>query len=298
MLRLEDATPLAVNGTDLAVHVQGDGTPLVFVHGGVSDLRTWSKQVEVFSATYRTILYSRRYSRPSAPIPPDAGDPIRVHVEDLASLIQLLEAGPAHIVGHSWGGLVSLLLAKQSPQLCLSLVLIEPPTVSMHVSVPPTGPQMLRLFLESPRLALAIAKLGGRALGPAEKAFRRGDDKAAVELFGRGVLGNERFEALSAERYQQVWENRGPDRAQALHHDFPDLSRESFSDLAVPTLLISGAESPRVFPLLNEALLEQLPNGRSCVIPGASHIVHEDAPREFNSAVLEFLEGSTAKEHG
>ena len=29
-----------------------------------------------------------------------------------------------------------------------------------------------------------------RAFSPAEKAFRRGDDNAAIEHFGRGVLGN------------------------------------------------------------------------------------------------------------
>ena len=38
------------------------------VHGGVSDIRTWSMQFEEFSKTYRTIAYSRRFARPNAAI--------------------------------------------------------------------------------------------------------------------------------------------------------------------------------------------------------------------------------------
>jgi pimeloyl-ACP methyl ester carboxylesterase len=289
MLSFDQASSLTVNQNELVVQEAGTGAPLVLVHGGVSDLRTWSNQVDEFAGRYRTIIYGRRYHRPNPFIPPDVPDPIQTHVDDLAALIEALKAHPAHIVGHSWGGLIALLLAMQEPNLCRSLVLIEPPVVSMHVAIPPKISQMIRLFFQSPKLALGIAKLGGGALAAAEKAFRRGDDKAAIEYFGRGVLGNRAFETLSAERYQQVWDNRGSDRALALYQGFPDLIGASFSNVTCPAMLVAGSESPAIFGLLIDALLTRLPNGRKCVITGASHIVHEDAPSEFNSAVLEFL---------
>jgi pimeloyl-ACP methyl ester carboxylesterase len=149
---------------------------------------------------------------------------------------------------------------------------------------------MIGLLLTAPRLALAIAKLGGTALGPAEKAFRRGDDERAIELFGRGVLGKRYFEELTEERYAQVWENRGPDRALALHHGFPDLIGETWAEVNVPVMLVSGADSPRIFDLLNDSLLDRLPNARKRVIPNASHMVQEDAPEKLNKAILEFLD--------
>ncbi len=290
MLNLDTAQPVAVNGITLATVARGEGDPLVFVHGGVSDLRTWSHQVGFFAGRFRTIAYSRRYCRPNAPIPPDAGDPIQIHVDDLLGLIDALDASPSHVVGHSWGALVALLAAGRKPGHFRSLVLIEPPAVSMHVSVPPSVSQMIRLFWSSPRRAIAIARLGGGALVPAEKAFRSGDDKTAIEHFGRGVLGDRYFEALSEERYAQVWENRGPDRAQALHHGFPDLRGDRFPQVDVPVLLVGGADSPRIFGLLNDSLLARLPVARKCVIENASHIVHEDAPEALNRAVLEFLD--------
>jgi pimeloyl-ACP methyl ester carboxylesterase len=286
---LKDAAPILVNGTELTVLESGQGDPLVLVHGGVSDLRTWHNQIGVFAETFRTICYSRRYHVPNIPIPPNAADPVQTHVDDLAQLIETLEAAPAHIVGHSWGGLITLMLARQRPNFCRSLVLIEPPVVSMYVRIPPKFVELIGLFLRSPRLAFAIMKLGAGALSPAEKAFRRGDDNAAIEHFGRGVLGDLAYERLSAERRRQVWANRGPDRAQALHHSFPDLIRESFTSVTLPVLLVSGAQSPPLFGMLNDGLVKRLPNARRCVISGASHIVHEDSPDDLNSAILKFL---------
>lgn len=284
--------PLTVNGTTLAMVTKGEGRPLVFVHGGVSDLRTWSNQIDAFSDRFRVIAYSRRYSQPNSPIPADAEDPIELHVEDLLALLQKLSDGPAHVVGHSWGALVALLAANKAPGGFSSLVLIEPPVVSMHVSVPPKPMQLLKLFFSAPRLATAIVRLGAGALGPAEKAFRRGEDEKAIALFGRGVLGPRYFEALSAERYRQVWDNRGPDRAQALHHAFPNLIGETFSDVDMPVLLVRGADSPAVFGLLNDTLQRRLADARSCTIENASHIVHEDAPDALNAALRDFLESN------
>jgi pimeloyl-ACP methyl ester carboxylesterase len=178
----------------------------------------------------------------------------------------------------------------QRPEILRSAVLIEPPVVSVHVNVPPGIGQMIRLFIRSPGLAIAIAKLGGGALAAAEKAFRAGDDKTAIERFGRGVLGDRRFEALTPERYQQVWDNRGADRAQALYRGFPDLMNASFARVSLPVLLLAGSESPAVFRLLSDDLAKRLPNARTQIISGASHMVQEDAASAFNEAVLKFLE--------
>lgn len=289
MLSLDNASILSINQTSLAFHEAGQGQPLVLVHGGVADMRTWSNQVPSFSKTYRTIAYSRRFHLPNEPIPPDAPDPIQVHVDDLACLIETLGANPAHVVGHSWGGLITLMLALQRPDLMRSAVLIEPPVISMHVNIPPKISQMLKLFIQSPKLAVAIAKLGGGVLAKAEAAFREGDDKTAIERFGRGVLGNHKFEALSAERYQQVWDNRGTDRAQALYKGFPDLIGADLSEVHIPILLVAGSESPSVFRLLIDGLAQRLPAATKKVLNGASHMVQEDAPEALNETILDHL---------
>lgn len=293
MLVSSDTARIDVNGASLAYLEEGDGEPLLFVHGSASDLRTWEHQASAFANEYRTIAYSRRFHFPNEPIPKDAKDAIEVHVHDLRRLIEELSAMPANVVAHSWGGLVALLLAFERPALLRSLTLIEPPVISLHIDAPPTPGSFARLLFRSPRLAIALAKFASAVLGPSEKAFRKNDDEAAVAIFGRGVLGRDRFDNLSSARYQQVWDNRGPDRAQALFGTFPRLSDASLSGLHLPVLLISGAESPRIFRLLMDDLARRIPHAQRAEISSASHIVHEDSPEEFNLRLRAFLENST-----
>jgi len=125
----EDTRHFILAGTTLAYREKGgDGTPVVFVHGGLSDLRTWDKQLEAISASHRTISYSRRYARPNEEIPAGADDQMLPHVDDLAAILQGLDTGPATLVGNSWGAFICLLTAIRHPGLMAKLVLEDPPS--------------------------------------------------------------------------------------------------------------------------------------------------------------------------
>ncbi len=273
----------------LAYRVEGTGDPVVLVHGGVSDLRTWSKQVPVLGQHFRTIAYSRRFARPNDDILDGEDDQMQPHVDDLANFIQSSGATPSHLVGHSWGAFIVLLAAIQHPELVRSIVLIEPPVLSLFIDLPPKPRQVLSLLMKAPRTAVAILKLGRKVMSPAEKAFRRGDDKAAIEIFGKGVLGASRFSRLSPERMQQVWDNRKTEKAQMLGAGFPPLVDADVRTATVPALLLAGDASPYAFRRMSERLGDLLPNARLVVIDGASHIVHEDAPEKTNEILVEFL---------
>jgi pimeloyl-ACP methyl ester carboxylesterase len=279
----------AINGTTLAWRELGEGDPVVLVHGSASDLRTWDAQLERLGASFRVIAYSRRYARPNAPIDPGREDPIPVHVEDLVALLRTLNATPAHLVGHSWGGLVCLMAALAHPGVVRRLVLIEPPALTLFVTMPPRPPELLRTFLTHPGTALAILRFGLTAVAPAQRAFRRGDEQAALRAFGRGVLGREAFERLPRERLQQALENVATDRAQLLDSVYPPLDRAALRGLEVPTLLLHGERSPMLWHRLVRHLGELLPDSTRVEIPAASHILHEDNPGATSEAILGFL---------
>jgi non-heme chloroperoxidase len=59
--------------------------------------------------------------------------------------------------------------------------------------------------------------------------------------------------------------------------------------LGVPTLLVGGDASPRLFPVMMNALQPCLRTVERVTIPGPSHGVHLDNPVDFNRAVLEFV---------
>ena len=217
----EETRRLALPGVELAYRELGTGEPLLLVHGGASDLRTWTRQLPAFAEAYRTIVYSRRYARPNARIDPEAEDPIDAHVADQVALIGALGASPASIVGHSWGGFVSLLTASRHPDSVRTLVLIEPPVLTLLANVPPNLRELARLFVRNPAACAAFMKFGAGAAAPAERAFRRGDDETALRKFGSGVLGRAAFSELTPERLEQARENIDVDRAQLLGAGFP-----------------------------------------------------------------------------
>jgi pimeloyl-ACP methyl ester carboxylesterase len=278
-----------VDGATLAYLEQGEGVPVVFVHGSASDLRTWEQQVPAIAESHRAIAYSRRYARPNEEIPPGLDDQMLPHVDDLVSFLRAIDAVPSHLVGNSWGAFICLLAAIHHPELVSTLVLEEPPVLSLFVSTPPRPTELLPLLVRRPKTALAILKFGAGTIAPARRAFRRGDDERAMERFASGVLARESYERVSDERKQQMRDNLNAFRAQLLGAGFPPLADEDVRGVAAPTLLLTGERSPAVLRRLSDCLHELLPNVEQIEIAAASHRMHEENPAAVNEAILGFL---------
>ena len=286
---LEGLQTVSVRGTELAYREQGEGDPVVFVHGTARDVRSWDGQLDAVGAQYRAIAYSRRYARPNADIEPGADDQMLPHVEDLAALLAALDAAPAHLVGHSWGGFVCLLTAIRHPELVRSLVLGEPPVMSLFISTPPRPGELVRLLARRPRTGVALLKIGATTIRPAEKAFRNDEDERGMEIFASGVFGKEKFAGYSEEFKQISRENLSSMKAQLLGAGMPPLSADEVRSVQAPTLLLSGEQSPAAFQRLVDYLHELLPNSERAEIAGVSHALHQEDSAAFNEALLAFL---------
>jgi pimeloyl-ACP methyl ester carboxylesterase len=272
-----------VNGTSLAYRELGSGEPVVFVHGGLSDLRTWMHQLPAVAESRRAIAYSRRYARPNDDIEPGADDQMLPHVDDLAAFVRA--------VGNSWGAFICLLTAIRHPDVVRSLVLEEPPVLPLVIgagSRPEPG-TLVRNLIRRPRTTLPVLGFGVRAVAPLQKAFRRGDDTGAMETFVHAVLGQEPYAALPAARKQQMRENLSALRAQMLGAGFPPLSTDDVRRVRVPVLLVTGERSPAFLLRLSDRLEELLPNVERVEIAGASHAMHEENPPALNAAIERFL---------
>ncbi len=212
---------------------------------------------------------------------------MRQHVEDLAFVLKARASGPVHLIGHSYRAFLAFLLAVEHASLVRTLVLAEPPVITMFVSNTPKPTELIKLLFTRPRTAAAIVKFGATGVGPATAAAKRGDMDAATDTFRRAVLGREAFQQFSNERREVARANTI--RAELLGSGFLALSSQQVRGVRVPTLLVSGARSPGLFHRLTEALAELLPNAEHVVIEGASHIMHEDNPIAYNREVRAFL---------
>ena len=277
-----------VNGAALEYLEEGNGEPLVFVHGSASDYRTWHLQQDALASRFRVVTFSRRYHWPNEPIPDGADYAMAEHIADLRALLHALDAAPAHLVGHSYGAFVCLLLAQQDPHVVRTLVLAEPPVITLFVSNKPKPLELLKLLATRPRTAAAIVKLGATGLGPATAAAKRGDMEAAMRLFGMAALGREAYSRLSEARREQVRVNRI--RAEFLGSGLLSLDVEKLRGIVTPTMLLTAQSSPRVFHRLADRLEELLPQAERVEVPDASHIMHEDNAPAFSTAVRSFIE--------
>lgn len=275
-----------INGTSLECVDEGSGTPLVLVHGSASDLRSWQAQREAFRARHRVVTYSRRYHWPNEPIAEGADYSMDEHVEDLRALVRSLGA-PAHLVGSSYGAFLCLLLAIREPGLARSLVLAEPPVVTLFLDLPPKPRALLSLLARKPRTALGIMKFAATGYGPARAALRRGDPEAGMRTFGSAVLGADSYRMLPPERVEQMRANFVA--AELLGSGFLPLSPDEVRGVRVPTLLVSGERSPAFFQRLTDGLAELLPNAERVTIAGASHRMHESDASAYNAEVLSFV---------
>jgi pimeloyl-ACP methyl ester carboxylesterase len=272
---MEVQTPvkqLEVNGTRLHYVEQGQGEPVVFVHGGVTDFRSWGQQIGPLSQRYHVVAFSRRYHYPNSGAEHASEYLATDHRDDLGALIESLGLAPAHIVASSYGAYIALLLAASCPELVRSLVLGEPPVPTLF------GPEAIRAMSEQ--------------VEPARQAFESGDSEKAIRTFIDSVVGEGGFDKFPPPARQMMLDNAPEFRLEvnsSPYRYFSEFSCEDARSINVPTLLLTGEESPRFLHRMTDELERCLPNTERVMIPHASHGMHNMNPQAYNEAVLAFL---------
>jgi pimeloyl-ACP methyl ester carboxylesterase len=277
-----DIRRIEVNQTTLHYFECGKGEPLIFVHGSTGDLHTFRAQVQAFATSFRVIAYSRRFSPPNAPPRETDVNPMSNHVADLRALITQLKATPTHLVGNSYGAYVALALALDHPELVRSLVLGEPPVMSLLARTS-VGRDMGLSFVR-------------RVREPSRKAFEGGDLEDGLRKFMDEICGTGCFDNPPAffPRRTELVEKQGPEfRSHFMTEPsayMPPLDCGNLGKLTRPTLLVTGERSP-AFILLSTAELERCLEGESQVmVPEAGHTMHRENTAFYNQAVLAFLQ--------
>ena len=278
---------VAVNGVELACSQRGAGEPVVFVHGGLSDIDYMESIAARFADQFRAIAYSRRFAWPNPPLADSVQDPIATHVTDLAELLSSLAGAPAHVVGHSWGASVCLLLAATRPELVRTLTLIEPEVFAVFTGSPPSVGKILHLTVTRPRVAWIVIRAAAGAQ-PIRNAYRRGHDQEAVRLAINWINGFDAFSELSQADRTHVLANVAFSRAGALAGPVK-LSAEDARRIDSPTLLVVGERSPKVMRLSVAELNGLIKRSEVCVIPNASHGMISQNPGALDAAIRSFM---------
>src|SRR5918998_4189913 len=110
-----------VNGQRLYYEVQGEGEPLLCVHGLACDTLAWIPQLQAFSSEYRTVIFDNRDVGQSSMCEDDYE--IADMARDALALADELELDTFHLVGISMGGAIAQEIALQAPDRVRTLTL-------------------------------------------------------------------------------------------------------------------------------------------------------------------------------
>jgi pimeloyl-ACP methyl ester carboxylesterase len=253
-------TRLLLIGAAVEYEEYGTGVPVVFSHGGSSDLRYWAPQRETFGARYRFVTYSRRKGDVSA----------AAHVADLCELVRRLEAGPVHLVGFSTA--IALRAALHEPEVLRTLTIVEPNVPWLLEDSPADEKVLAHWRAENERVH---AEAGDDRDLAATRWFELVDNR------GRGAFERQ------PEHLRRMWlDNFGHDRASTLPEP---LTCERLKAIGTPTLALEAEHGLPYSRRIVELIAGCLPDCRLVDVPGVGHFMSYQAPAVFDRLVLDFL---------
>jgi 2-hydroxymuconate-semialdehyde hydrolase len=270
-----------VGGTRIRYHAtgEGDGAPIVLLHGIGRSLEDWSLQHPRLSGTHRVISldlpgFGLSQRMPAVTTLGSLADGV------WATLAALEVTGPVHLMGNSLGGAVAMQMTVDEPARVETLTLVSSAGFGRSVTaalrmlgVPGLGRSMLR-HLADPRIARRAERsifFDGSLVTPErlEMAVKiaRQPDFAAVYLETARALGGVRGVAPR-------WRRTLLPRVAALAK--PTLLLWGEHDLILPSLHLTDARAA-------------FPHARSHMFPGTGHMPQIERPDEFAALVRPLL---------
>lgn len=240
---------------------QGQGDPVVLLHGLGQTAGDWKAQIDRFSADHRVIavdaLGHGQSSKPAGPYT------LAQMAALTAELIRKVAGGPAHVVGLSMGGMIAFQLAVDAPDTVRTLTIVNSGPHAV-----PNG--MAEWFALNSRVWI-VKWFGMRRMADilAPRLFPDDADKRAA--FTAALVANDRDAYLASLRAIIGW-----------------TVQDRIGGIKVPTLAVA-AELDYTPPERKEAWVRLMPNAKLVVVPDTHHGLPMEDPETFNEVLAEFL---------
>lgn len=271
---------LNVDGVRLHYLDEGDGLPVLMLHGQPTWSYLWRKIIPPVAAGRRVIAPDLMGFGLSDK-PPDRDYSFVEHAGMLERFIETLGLRELTLVLHDWGGPIGLQYAVRHPENMKALVL-----VNTFAGTGFRAPWWFRLPTRTPVLSDLLVR--------------------RLNLFGRYAVRFGSLSRVSAE-VRREYRERHPDYASRKGvAAFPKMiplssrdeawrpmaeTRQRLAGLKTPTLFIAGDRDPVSRWLGVDWILEPMPHARVEIVEKAGHYIQEDRPEELARLIVEFLDG-------
>jgi pimeloyl-ACP methyl ester carboxylesterase/ribosomal protein S18 acetylase RimI-like enzyme len=254
---------LQVKGINIFYRRAGNGPPLMFIHGGAEDSRTWTPQLEALSDEFTVIAWDEPGAGKSSDVPDNFK--LSDYADCFAGLITQLDLAPVNIAGLSWGSTVLLELYRRHPHLVRTMILAGG-YAGWKGSL---GEEEANARLAGARKMLSVPD---NQFDPTLPGLFAGDPPAKIVPLLNAMAADVRRRSL-----QTMFEIMGKTD---LNHVLPTIT--------VPTLLLWGELDVRSPLSIAKEFELQISDAHLLVIPGCGHVINLQAPEAFNEAVRNF----------
>lgn len=256
----------------------GQGDPVICLHGLGASLYTWRNLIHPLSENHELFLIDLK-GYGESPKPRDGRYAVQDQAELIYEFIQAHDLKNLTLMGTSYGGAVSLMVAMMlcdnDPGRLSKLILIDSAGYNQAL------PWHIKL-LKTPFVGwLSIHLLPGKS--STKRVLR-------YVYSNRSLITREQVAA-----YSKPIKSAGARQAllhtarQAIPANIEELTSR-YKDISVPTLIVWG-EDDKVIPLkIGEMLAEAIPDSKLEVLQGVGHAPHEEAPEKAIPLIVEFLQ--------
>ncbi|TFJ92807.1 2-succinyl-6-hydroxy-2,4-cyclohexadiene-1-carboxylate synthase [Lentibacillus salicampi] len=261
---------LTINDTDYWYELNGEGEPVVLLHGFTGTGGTWSDMVSGWLEDFQTLTIDMPGHGRTKQGPNRTMDDF---CRDLAGLLEVLQWKKVHLIGYSMGG-----------RAALSFTLVFPERVKS-------------LTLESASPGLADAEARQKRRQHDEKLAQRietGGIKAFVDYWENIPLFQSQKQ-LPAVIRKGIRQERLSQSAEGLARSLRLMGtgsqpswQEELPNLTLPVLLLAGAYDQK-FINMNQSMAKRMPSAELTVVQHAGHAIHVEQPAIFGKIVSGFL---------
>ena len=267
-----------VNGLHFNVEAEGEGAPLLLLHGFTGSAAGWAPQIEAFAGRARIVAVDLLgHGRSDAP-----ADPRRYRIErageDIVGVLDRLGLRRTTVLGYSMGGRLGMWLATAAPDRVGALIL---DSASPGLRDPA---QRRAREVDDARLATTIERDGIAAFVAHWERLSMFATQAGLPEAVRRSVRAQRLQHTAIGLANSL-RGMGQGVQPPLHDRLPQLR--------IPTLLIAGAFDPAYCAHARE-MSTLIPGARLAIVPDAGHAVHLEQPDAFCRLVLDFLDEVTA----
>jgi pimeloyl-ACP methyl ester carboxylesterase len=262
-----------IHNKALAYDVRGSGEPVLLMHCGfVADAFAPLMNDSQLTAAYRLINYHRigygQSDRASGPMS------VADQAADARALLEQLGIERAHVVGHSYGGVVALQLALDAPHRVQSLALLEP-------AIPAA--------LGDPEVALQFMEGAGKAFAQ----FGAGDKAGAVDTWLTGAFGPG-YRAIADRALPGWFEQAAHDADAVFQIEAANLQQWAFTPVEAarirqPVLSAYHQDVWPGFQKAHELMQAWLPQTEAALLPIDRHLLQIAEPRVVAEVLARFF---------